>query len=453
MTAEKHRTAALASHLATASAAPAAAPAWYRDGLAHAWLPYTQMKTASPPLPVLRTEGSRIHLTDGRVLIDGIASWWTACHGYNHPHIRAAVERQLTAMPHVMFGGLVHEQALRLARRLAALLPGDLDHVFFSESGSVAVEVAIKMALQYWSNRGIPGRRRLVAFRGGYHGDTSGMMAISDALHEGSRAFPAWATPPLLLDLPCDEPSREAFDRILERHADEIAALVVEPLVQGAGGMRFHDTAVLRHLRAAADRIEALLIFDEIFTGFGRTGSLVACAGTGVLPDILTLSKALTGGTLPLAATVASRRVFDAFWSDDPEHALMHGPTYMANALACAAANASLDLFEQEPRLEQVAALSALLRAGLEPCRYLPGVRDVRVTGAIGVVELEQAADTDRLRQRFIEAGAFIRPFGSIVYLTPCFTMPKEDIGNITEIVVKIMRGGVPRAQNPTAVP
>jgi adenosylmethionine-8-amino-7-oxononanoate aminotransferase len=398
------------------------------------------MKTASPPLPVLRTEGSRIHLADGRVLIDGIASWWTACHGYNHPRIRAAVQRQLEAMPHVMFGGLVHAPALTLARRLTALLPGELDRVFFSESGSVAVEVAVKMALQSWANRGIRSRRRLVAFRGGYHGDTGGMMAISDALHAGSPAFPGWAEPPLIVDLPCDEASTAAFDRLLERHADEIAAIVVEPLVQGAGGMRFHDAAVLRHLRAAADRIGTLLIFDEIFTGFGRTGTLFACQGAGVAPDIVTLSKALTGGTLPLAATVATGKVFGAFWSDDPDHALMHGPTYMGNALACAAANASLDLFDREPRLAQVQTISRLLHAGLEPCRDLPGVTDVRVKGAIGVVELERIADLDRLRRRFVEAGAFIRPFGSVVYLTPCFTISREDIAKLTEIVLSVLR-------------
>jgi adenosylmethionine-8-amino-7-oxononanoate aminotransferase len=453
MTAEKHRTAGPASHLAPSGASRAPAPPWYRDGLGHAWLPYTQMKTASAPLPVVRTEGSRIHLADGRVLIDGIASWWTACHGYNHPHVRAAVERQLRTMPHVMFGGLVHEQALRLARRLAALLPGDLDHVFFSESGSVAVEVAVKMAMQYWANRDMPARRRLVAFRHGYHGDTAGMMAISDAMHGGSPAVPGWMPPPLIVDLPRDEPTREAFDRVLEVHAGEIAAIIVEPLVQGAGGMRFHDATVLCHLRAAADRHEMLLIFDEIFTGFGRTGSLFACTGAGVTPDIVTLSKALTGGTLPLAATVASRTVFDAFWSDDPDHALMHGPTYMANALACAAANASLDLFEQEPRLQQVAAMSRLLQEGLAPCRGLPGVRDVRVAGAVGVVELDYPTDADRLRRRFIEAGAFIRPFGAIVYLTPCFTMSAEDTNRLTEIVETALRREIPRGQNPTAVP
>jgi adenosylmethionine-8-amino-7-oxononanoate aminotransferase len=404
---------------------------WFEPGLAHIWLPYSQMKTAPLPLPVARTEGSRIFLADGRVLIDGIASWWTACHGYNHPHIRAAVERQLTIMPHVMFGGMVHEPALTLARRLAALLPAGLDRVFFSESGSVAVEVALKMALQYWRNQGIA-RQRFIAFRGGYHGDTAGAMAVSDAIHGASPEH-------FIADLPHDEARMAAFETLLEQRGDDIAGIVVEPLVQGAGGMRFHDAEVLRRLRAAADRYGTLLIFDEIFTGFGRTGTLFACAG--VVPDIVTLSKALTGGTLPLAATVAGQKVLDAFWSDAPHHALMHGPTYMANALACAAANASLDLFDQEPRLAQVGRIADQLSAGLEPCRSLPGVKDVRVKGAIGVVELERIDDLDRLRARFVQEGAFIRPFGSVVYLTPAFTIAEAELAALTEAVFKVLHG------------
>jgi adenosylmethionine-8-amino-7-oxononanoate aminotransferase len=412
-------------------------PAWYEAGLAHIWLPYAQMKTVSPPLPVVATEGSRIVLADGRVLIDGIASWWTACHGYNHPHIRAAVERQLAVLPHVMFGGLVHEPALTLARRLATLLPGDLTRVFFSESGSVAVEVALKMALQYWINAGIRTRRRFVAFMGGYHGDTAGAMAITDAMHGELRAALPEHT---LVPLPQDEASNAAFELVLERHAEEVAAIVVEPLVQGAGGMRFHDAQTLRRIRTAADRYQILLIFDEIFTGFGRTGTLFAAEGAGVAPDIMTLSKALTGGTLPLAATVATQKVFDAFWSDDPAHALMHGPTYMANALGCAAANASLDLFEQEPRLDQVRAIEAALTRGLAPCRGLPGVVDVRVKGAIGVVELDRIDDLDRLRRRFIDAGVFIRPFGTVVYLTPAFTIAEEELSVLTRAVFDVLR-------------
>ncbi len=414
-------------------------PAWYEAGLRHVWLPYSQMKTASPPLPVVRSYGSRIVLADGRELIDGIASWWTACHGYNHPHVRAAVERQLALMPHVMFGGLAHEQALTLARRLVALMPGDLDRVFFSDSGSVAVEVAMKMVIQFWRNQGVPARKKFMAFRGGYHGDTTGAMSICDPGAGMHKLFAPLLPEHFVLGLPIDETSAAAFARCLERHAEELAGIVVEPLAQGAGGMRFHDAAVLRLLRNAADRYGLLLLFDEIFTGFGRTGSLFACEAAGVVPDIITLSKCLTGGTLPLAATIARQKVFDAFWSDDPTHALMHGPTFMANALACAAANASLDLFEREPRLAQVAGIATALERGLAPCQGVRGVKEVRVKGAIGVVELEHIGDLERLRARFVEEGTFIRPFGSIVYLTPAFTIPPEELAALTSTIVKVV--------------
>src|SRR5215472_15100000 len=339
-------------------------PDWYRDGLKHIWLPYAQMKTVSAPLLVASTRGSRIMLSDGRELIDGIASWWTACHGYNHPHIRTAIERQLAVMPHVMFAGVVHEPALTSAQRLMGLLaPSGLDRVFFSDSGSVAVEVALKMAAQYWLNRGggVRGRNRFLAFAGAYHGDTAGTMAVSDPEHSMHAAYRGLFPEQITVGLPTDDASTAAFAAAIERHADALAAIIVEPLVQGAGGMIFHDAAVLQRLRAAADRYQLLLIFDEIFTGFGRTGSLFAYQQAGVTPDIITLAKALTAGTLPLAATLARRKVFEAFWSDDPAHALMHGPTYMGNALACAAANASLDLFEREPRLDQVAAIARTL--------------------------------------------------------------------------------------------
>ena len=418
----------------------AASPSWYADGLDHVWLPYAQMKTVAPPLAVTATRGSRIVLADGRELIDGIASWWTACHGYNHPHIRAAVERQLASMPHVMFGGLVHEPALTLARRLVGLLgPGDLDRVFFSDSGSVAVEVALKMAVQYWRNQGRDRRSRFLAFTSGYHGDTTGAMAVSDPQGSMHAAFRGLLPEQITVDLPIDEGSTVAFEAAIERHAEELAAIIVEPLVQGAGGMRFHDARVLHTLRAAADRYDLLLIFDEVFTGFGRTGTLFAFQAAGVVPDIITLSKALTGGTLPLAATIADNKVFEAFWSDDPTHALMHGPTFMANPLACAAANASLDLFEREPRLDQVAKISGALAAGLEPCRKLPGVKDVRAKGAIGVVELERIEDLNTLRQRFVTEGVFIRPFGTVVYLTPAFTITEAELAKLTDAIRRVL--------------
>jgi adenosylmethionine-8-amino-7-oxononanoate aminotransferase len=418
----------------------AARPPWYADGLDYVWLPYTQMKTADPPLAVAATHGSRIVLADGRELIDGIASWWTACHGYNHPHIRAAVECQLAQMPHVMLGGLVHEQALTLARRLVqSLAAPNLDRVFFSESGSVAVEVALKMAVQYWGNRGVGGRTRILSFYGAYHGDTTGAMAVSDPQDGMHAAFTGLLPQQITVDLPVDEQSLAAFEKLLAERSEEIAAIIVEPLVQGAGGMRFHDPQVLRTLRAAADRHDVLLIFDEIFTGFGRTGTLFAFESAGVAPDIITLGKALTGGTLPLAATVASKKVFEAFWSDDPAHALMHGPTFMGNALACAAANASLDLFVREPRLDQVAQISGAMRNGLEPCRKLPGVKDVRVLGAIGVVELERIENLSALRQDFISEGVFIRPFGSVVYLTPAFTIAEDELATLMRTISRVL--------------
>jgi adenosylmethionine-8-amino-7-oxononanoate aminotransferase len=410
---------------------------WYTKGLEHIWLPYAQMKTVPPPLAVVRTHGTHITLADGRELIDGIASWWTACHGYNHPHIRQAVEAQLASMPHVMFGGLVHEQAFVLARRLTTLLPDDLTRVYFSDSGSVAVEVAMKMATQYWINRGIRGKNRFVAFKGGYHGDTTGAMAISDPDAGMHAAFAGVLPRHHIADLPDDD---STLDQLLTERGDTVAAMIVEPLVQGAGGMTFHDARALRRLRALADRYDVLLIFDEIFTGFGRTGTMFACEHAGVAPDIITLSKALTGGTLPLAATIATRMIFDAFWSDDPKKALMHGPTYMANALGCAAANASLDLFERESRLRQVADIAIALEQGLAPCRDFPNVKDVRVKGAIGVVELDRIDDLDALRAQFIEQGVFIRPIGNVIYLTPAFTISSDELKTLTDAIVKTVR-------------
>jgi adenosylmethionine-8-amino-7-oxononanoate aminotransferase len=412
---------------------------WYQTGLPHIWLPYTQMKTANPPLAAVRTQGTRITLADGTQLVDGIASWWTACHGYNHPHIRETVQRQLEAMPHVMLGGLVHEQALNLARRLYDLLPENLTRVFFSDSGSVAVEVAMKMAVQYWLNKGVRGRTKMLAFKGGYHGDTIATMAVCDP-EEGMHALFAGTLPQHhVIDLPRDEESIKAFDAFVERHAGDTAAILVEPSVQGAGGMLFHDPRVLQHLRKAADKYDLLLIFDEIFTGFGRTGPMFALEAAEIAPDIVTLGKGLTGGTLPLAATVASQKIFDAFWSDDPMHALMHGPTFMGNALACAAANASLDLFEREPRLLQAAEIGKAMGKQLGRCIGMKGVKDVRVKGAIGVVELEKIADMNALKTALVKEGVWVRPFRNIVYLTPALTMDEADLRKLTDAIVKVV--------------
>ncbi len=421
---------------------PANPPEWLTRGASHIWRPYTQMKTAAPPIPVVRTAGTRLYLADGRELIDGIASWWTAAHGYNHPHILQAMRAQLEAMPHVMFGGLAHEPAYTLAARLAGLLPGDLNHVFFAESGSVSVEIAMKMAVQFWINAGVHGKTKFVSFRGGYHGDTFATMTVCDP-EEGMHSLFAGVLPAQhIADLPRDGQSEAALDALLAQHGNEIAAILVEPLVQGAGGMLFHGPEVLRTLRRLADKHGVLLIFDEIFTGFGRTGELFAMQAAGIEPDIVTLSKALTGGTLPLSAAVASTKVFEAFWSDDAGAALMHGPTYMGSALACAAANASLDLFEDGAWRANVARVSAALARGLEPVRTAPGVVDVRVLGAIGVVEFAQPVAVGALCDAFAAEGAWIRPMGKTIYLTPSFTTPDADLEVLFAAIRKVVGAG-----------
>lgn len=403
------------------------------------WLPYTQMATAPPPLLAVATHGVRIRLTDGRELIDGTSSWWTACHGYNHPHIRAAVNHQLDVMPHVMFGGLVHEPALSLASRLAALLPGDLERVFFTDSGSVAVEVALKMARQYWINNGQTERQRIIHFRHSYHGDTFATMAICDP-EEGMHArFAGAMLKELMAELPTTETSHAAFEQCLALHAHEVAAVIIEPLVQGAGGMQMHDASTLARVAASCARHDVLLIADEIMTGFGRTGHLFACEEANVTPDIICLSKALTGGTLALAATVARRHVFDAFLSNDPAAALMHGPTFMANPLACAAAHASLDLFAQEPRLAQVAAIEQQLKNELAPCRQFANVNEVRVKGAIGAIEIRGEINLAAYRTRFAELGVWVRPFGNVVYLMPPFIISAQDLRTLTSAVVQVV--------------
>jgi len=411
------------------------------DQASQLWRPYTQMQGAAPPLHAVSTDGSTITLADGRILLDGIASWWTACHGYNHPQIRAAVADQLARMPHVMFGGLTHEPAEQLATRLAALLPGDLNHVFFADSGSVAVEVAMKMAAQYWLNQGVRTRSRFMAFTGGYHGDTFATMAVCDPAEGMHALFRGLLAENVIVDLPHDPATIAAFEACLDQNAHRLAGILVEPLVQGAGGMVFHDAAVLRYLRRAADAYGLPLIFDEIFTGFGRTGTMFACEAAGVVPDIVTLSKALTGGTMALSAAIARAPIFQAFLSGDPAHALMHGPTFMANPLACAAACASLDVFEAEPRLTQVAAISTQMTVELAPCRDLPGVRDVRVLGAIGVVELDRIAGMDALKAAFVARGVWVRPFRNIVYLTPAFTIAPNELSRLTAAVLDVVGG------------
>jgi adenosylmethionine-8-amino-7-oxononanoate aminotransferase len=393
----------------------------------HIWLPYTQMKTATPPLPVASADGVRLRLADGRELIDGISSWWAAAHGYNNPHITGAMKAQIDRMPHVMFGGLVHEPALTLSRRLAEMLPGDLNRCFIAESGSVSVEVAMKMAAQYFINRGET-RTRFVHFRGTYHGDTLGTMAVCDPEEGMHSLFAGLLADNLLTDLPRTPEQAEQFTDYLKAHAHEVAAVITEPLVQGAGGMVFHQAETLRWLREACDAAGVLLIVDEIFTGFYRTGTRFAIEQAGIEPDMVTLSKALSGGVAPLSVCVAREAVFDAFYDDDPLKALMHGPTYMAHALGCAAANASLDLFEQEDYADKVAKIEGQLMAELAPCGFADNVKSVRVKGAIGIVQLQDARGIEALKPQFVERGVWIRPFRDIVYLTPPLVITPDDL-------------------------
>ncbi len=407
------------------------------------WLPYCQMQSAPEPRIAARTDGVRIYLDDGRCLIDGTASWWTACHGYNHPHIREAISEQLETMPHIMLGGLVHDPVLKLTDRLTDLLPGELSHVFYSESGSVAVEIAMKMALQYWTNQGVTGRTRFLSFRGGYHGDTFAAMSVCDPEDGMHRLFRGVLAEQLILDLPRTEDQAVAFERSVAKHAERLAGVVLEPLLQAAAGMKFHEPEVLARVAAVAKQHDLLLILDEIATGFGRTGTLFACEQAAVVPDIVTLSKALTGGTLPLAVTVATGEVFTAFLSESYDRALMHGPTFCGNPLSCAAANASLDLFEQEPRLVQVAAIEEQLIDELAGCRGAAGVLDVRVKGAIGVVQLDHRPDVDALREAFIAEGVWVRPFGDVIYLMPPLIIESEDLQTLTGAVNRVVRADV----------
>lgn len=418
-------------------------PDWLGEGLSHIWLPYTQMQKMTAPIPAMATKESRIYLTDGRELIDGIASWWTACHGYNHPYIYQKAGEQLKKMPHIMFGGIVHEPALRLASRITKILSHDLNHVFFTDSGSVAVEVSLKIAMQYWLNKGDKNRKKLLAFRGGYHGDTMAAMAICDPEEGMHSLFTGILPEHYIVDLPKDENSTARLDCFLEQHHTEIAAIITEPLIQGAGGMLFHSPEILKRLRYFADKYNLLLIFDEIFTGFGRTGTMFAFEQANVAPDIITLSKALTGGTMALAATVATTTVFETFLSDNPIHALMHGPTFMANPLACACALASLDLFEQEDRLEQVAQISQQMSEELVRCQSLSCVKEIRVMGAVGVVELKEITDMNRLKSRLLEKNVWIRPFRNIVYLTPAFTISRKELHTLTTAIYDVLSEGI----------
>lgn len=416
-------------------------PDWETAGLNHIWLPYTQMQTALLPLPVISASGVRLTLADGRELIDGIASWWCACHGYQHPYLVKQVSRQLDTLSHIMFAGLAHEPAYTLARRLVSIAPKGLSRVFFSDSGSIAVEVAMKMAAQFWSNRQTPDKRKFICFRNGYHGDTMGGMSLADPETGMHRTLNHYMPEQYVFDIPSNRTDLAALEQSLKEIKGTTAGLVIEPLVQAAGGMKFHPPEIVAEIYRLCKKHSILFIVDEIATGFGRTGAMFACLEAGVTPDIMCLGKALTGGMVGLAATLATEDVFEGFLSNRLETALMHGPTFMANPIACAAANASLDLFEREPRIEQIQAIETQLREELKPCHKLENVADVRVKGAIGAVQLVKANGEYilTLRQRFIEEGVWLRPFSDVVYIMPAFTISSAELTRLTDAVFKVL--------------
>ena len=414
-------------------------PPWQSAGKPNVWMPYCQMKTAPLPKPVVATEGCELILADGTRLIDGMASWWSAVHGYNHPHIVAAMKKQIDVMPHVMLGGIHHQPALDLARRLSGILPGDLNRVFFSDSGSVAVEVAMKMAIQYFRNQGDSRKHRFISFHNAYHGDTTGAMSLCDPDRSMHRRFGNALLQQLSCPIPCCDETENRFIRLLAEHQEQIAGVFIEPLVQGAGGMRIHQPSVLQFLRKTCDHYRVLLIADELATGFGRTGSMFAIDQADMVPDIICLGKALTAGAIGMAATIASDQVFEEFWSDKTEFALMHGPTFMANPLACSAANASLDLFQTQPRLEQAQAMEVMMRDLLLPCMELPQVIDVRCKGAIAAIQVERLYQVDRLRQSFVEQGVWLRPFGDVIYATPPLSISQTQLAKICESMVSVV--------------
>lgn len=416
-------------------------PLWHSEGFPHVWLPYTQMQTAPEPLPVVGADGVRLTLADGRTLIDGISSWWSTCHGYNHPYLVQAMQQQLQTMSHVMFAGLSNEPAYRLIKRLADITPEGLNRVFLTDSGSTAVETAIKMAVQYWRNCGEKKRKKFITFTHGYHGDTMGCMSVSDPSGMHSALGSSYAPMQYCIDLPSGEYDFAEFDALLEDIGKNTAGLIIEPLVQGAGGMRFHSADKLAEIYRICKKHDILFIADEIMTGFCRTGLMFACNEAAIQPDIMCLGKGLTGGMMTLAATIATDKIFDAFLSDELGHALMSGPTFMGNALGCAAANASLDLFQQEDRIGQVDSIEHQLLEELECCRNLPRVVDIRVKGAIGVIEIDgNQDDMWALRQQFIEKNVWLRPFGNVIYVMPPFVISPEDLSYITSTIHGVLK-------------
>jgi adenosylmethionine-8-amino-7-oxononanoate aminotransferase len=412
---------------------------------AHVWHPYTDFNQPGLMTPVSHAEGVELHLADGRMLIDGMSSWWSAIHGYNHPALNQAVINQLGKMAHVMFAGITHEPAVRLASTFAQITPAGLNKVFFSDSGSVAVEIALKMAIQYWHSQGQAQRTTFLTLKRGYHGDTFGAMAVCDPQSGMHHLFHYSLQHHFFAEAPAckfDEPFQDIhiakFAQLIQQHRQKIAAVILEPIVQGAGGMRFYSPEYLRRVRELCDKHEILLIVDEIATGFGRTGKLFASEHAEISPDIMCLGKAMSGGYITLAATLCNDKVSNGI-SRGENPAFMHGPTYMANPLACAVANASIDLLMNSNWQEQVASISWQLCEELAPCKEFSYVVDVRVLGAIGVVELNDYVDNTKLMPLFIEQGVWVRPFGKIIYLMPPYIISSEQLSQLTSAVVKVI--------------
>ncbi len=409
----------------------------------HIWHPYTSMTEPLPCYAVASAQGVRIKLTDGRELIDGMSSWWAAIHGYNHPVLNEAVEQQLQSMSHIMFGGLTHRPAVELAQKLVDLTAEPLQYVFFADSGSVSVEVAIKMAIQYWYAQGFKNKQKLLTVRGGYHGDTLGGMSVCDPVNGMHSMFRDILPQHLFAPQPECNPDGSAniagLESLLSQNQDEICAVIIEPIVQGAGGMHFYCADYLQQLRVLCDRYQVLLILDEIATGFGRTGSLFAYEQAAIVPDILCLGKALTGGYMTLAATLTSKKVVDGI-SVDGSGILMHGPTFMANPLACAVACASIELLLSSSWQANIQRIEQQLKEELEPCRQLSAVADVRIKGAIGVVEVKQPVNMQQLQAAFVDAGVWVRPFNKLVYIMPPYIISTEELTLLSSAIYTVLK-------------